>query len=120
MGVFHYRLPTPIIVFFNRNLLSYVLFGNAQLFFYLKLYRKTMGIPATFSFYLKASQRLVSTKNIFYSSGHDVVNARGAIGRGWALIESECGVAFPSGYRSFKYFVFLPKLKHFFTYLWKI
>ena len=77
--VFHYRLTTLGVVPFYRDFSSYVIFGDTEFFFNLKLYWKPVSIPSTFSLYLISLDGFVSAENVLYGSGHYMVNTRCAI-----------------------------------------
>ena len=50
-----------------------------------------MGIPAGSAIDFEAFLGFVAAKQILEGSGHDVVDARQPIGRGWALVKNEFG-----------------------------
>lgn len=70
-----------------------------------------MCIPTSFSFDLEATQGLVSTKDVFQSAGHHVVDPGGTIGRGWSFKKSKGLCSFSVGDGFFENLVFFPILK---------
>src|SRR5205085_1820060 len=90
-----------------------IIFGDAELFFNLKFDREAMGIPATFSLYLKALKGFVPAKDILNRAAHDMVDSRGSVCRRRTLVKRERLGAFSITNGFFENLLFLPKFKDF-------
>ena len=85
IGVTHHRFFTRLVVFCYGDFCAYVFFGDAQLFLHAQLYGESVCIPSRFAFYLLPFLGLVSAKQVFDGSSHNVVHARFTVGRGRTL-----------------------------------
>ena len=77
-----------------------------------------MCVPSPFSFDLEATQGLVSTKDVFQSTGHHVVNPRSTIGRRRSFKKSKGLCSFSVGDGLFENLIFFPILKDRLTDMW--
>ena len=112
VGVAHDGLFTSFVIGVYTDFGADVFFGDAEFFFYAKLYRQTVGIPAGFAVYLLSFERLVTAKDIFNSAAHDVVNAGQTIGRRWSFIKDKRGRSVALCHGLLKNGFFLPFFKN--------
>jgi hypothetical protein len=69
---------------------------------------------------LESAEGLVSTKDVFQSAGHHVVNPWSTIGRGWAFKKSKGLCSFSVGDGFFENLVFFPILKDRLPNVWVV
>ncbi len=72
-----------------------VFLGDAQFRLYFQLDGQAVGVPAAFAFYALTLKGLVAAENVFDGAGHDVVNARQAVGRRRAFVKHEGVIGVP-------------------------
>ncbi len=84
-----YGLPALLIEFTNSVFLNILLSVHVQLFFYLDLHGKSVGIPTGLPLYHITLHGLVTQHGVFQRPCHDVMNARTAVGRRRSFIEQE-------------------------------
>ena len=89
LGIFHNLLTAGIVIFVYCNLLSDILFSNAQHLLNAKLNRKTMCVPTGLSLYKISALSLETAECVLDSSGHHVVDTRHTVCRRRSLKEYE-------------------------------
>ena len=112
IGVAHDRLFTSFIVGIYTDFGTDVFFGNAKFFFNAEFYRQAVGVPTGFAMYLLSFECLVTTKDIFNGTAHDVVNAGQTIGRRRTFIKDKRGCSVALCHGLLKNGFFLPFFKN--------
>ena len=94
LRVHHHITTTMRIIFFDRNLLTNVFFGNSQFLFNTQFDGQTMGVPTSFAVDLETLHRFVTAKHILNGTRHHVVNTRVSICRWRSFKENIRGATF--------------------------
>ena len=92
-GVLHDGFAAGAVVGLYRNRLSDVLLGDSELLLHAQLHGESVGVPSGLAVHEISLLGLVSAEDILDRAGHDVVDARHAVGRRGALVEYEGGMA---------------------------
>ena len=85
----HHRLAAGAVVLLDGNLLADVLLGDAELLLDTQLDGESVGIPARLAVDQIALLGLIAAEYVLDGTGHDVVDAGHAVGRGGTLVEDE-------------------------------
>ena len=93
----HDGFAAGAVVLLDGDLFADVLLGDAELLLDAQFDRKSVRIPPRLAVHEVALLRLVTAKNVLDRTGHDVVDARRAVGRRGAFVEYERGVSFARG-----------------------
>ena len=68
------------VVLLDGDLLADVLLGDAEFLLDAQLYGQSVGVPSRLAVYQIALLRLVAADDVLDRAGHDMVNARHAVG----------------------------------------
>ena len=93
----HDGFAAGAVVLLDGDLFADVLLGDAELLLDAQFDRKSVRIPPRLAVHEVALLRLVTAENVLDRTGHDVVDARRAVGRRGAFVEYERGVSFARG-----------------------
>ncbi len=70
-----------------------VLLGDAEFLLDAQLDGQSVGVPSRLAVHEIALLRLVAADDVLDRAGHDVMDARHAVGRGGTFVKYECGVS---------------------------
>ena len=112
---FHHLAAACIVVFIDRNLVSDVLFGDAETFLHAEFDRQAVGVPAGLALHLEAFHRLVTAEDVLDGAGHHMVDARHAVCRGRTLEKHKGWSALAHLHTLFKKMLCIPCSQHLFV-----
>ena len=95
--VLHHRLAAGAVVLLDGDRAPDVLLGDAEFFLDSQLYGQSVRVPSGLAVDEVALLRLVTAEDIFDRAGHDVMDARRAVGRGGAFVKDEGGMTLAGG-----------------------
>ncbi len=93
----HDGLAAGAVVLLDRDRAADVLLGDAQLLLHAQLDGQAVGVPARLAVDQIALLGLVAAEDVLDRAGHDVVDARHAVGRRGPFVEDERGVTLARG-----------------------
>ena len=118
--VAHDGFAALLVVFIHRNLLTDVLFRDAEFLLDRQLNRQTVRIPTRFALHALPFHRMKTTKQILNRPRHHMVNTGLPVGRRRPLVK-DVGIVFRAFVdAAFKDFIFFPKRQDVFIDVGKV
>ena len=112
LGIFHHLPAAGGVVFFYAHLGADIGLGDAQFLFHAQLYRKTVRIPSGPAAHLVPGLGFVAADGVLDRTGHNVVDARHAVGAGGTFKENEFRSPFTNAERLFEGVDLFPPLQN--------
>ena len=85
----HHRLAAGAVVLLDRDRLADILLRDAELLLHAQLHGQPVGVPTRLAVHQVALLGLVAAEDVLDRAGHDVMDARLAVGRRGTLVEYE-------------------------------
>ena len=112
LGVAHDGRAARVVVFLDGNLAADVLLGDAEGLLHPEFHRQSVGVPTGLALDPLALQCLVTAEDVLQRTGHHVVDARLAIGRGWTFEEHEAVIGGAGFHAAVEHIALLPLRHH--------
>ena len=110
--VFHHLPTAGGVVLIHADLLTDVLFGDAEHLLHAQLHRQTVRVPARLAAYLITLHGLEAAERILDRTRHNVVNTRHTVRRRRTFEEQELRMSFPRTHTLLKQLFCFPLRQH--------